>query len=185
MMITWQDASGLTQTLEPDVTISERHTSTADVTEDPVELGAATTDSVRARSRGLDLQLLVSDDVRDATGSLVTDEGRAERILAQFEAFERDGTRLTITVGGVYGFGRTYNNMVVSGTTVTRTKTARNTLTIDVSTKEIRVAQSQIVAVPKAKEPKGQPKTNAGDQNTNSTDTDDKHDSTLFKMLFE
>lgn len=177
--ISWLD-SGALQFIDVDATLSEAHNSEAEVTDEPVEAGANASDNVRAKPRTLALELFVADNYK-VGGAVAFELGRSERIFSWFERFEKDGTRLTITLGGKFGFGRVYENMVVQSARVTRTAKERDCLTISATFKEIRIANSEIVAVQAAKDPKGKKKITGGDQNTKPVGSDDDNRSLLFR----
>ncbi len=178
-LISWLDGSS-PQFIEVDATLSETHNSEAEVTEDPVEEGANATDNVRRKSRTLNLELFVADQYKSG-GALAFELGRAERVFGWLERFEKDGTRLTITLGGKFGFGRVYENMVVQSARTTRTAKERDALTISAAFKEIRIASSEIVAAQTAKEPKGKKKITGGDQNTAPVGSEDDNRSLLYR----
>lgn len=182
MMITWLDGSS-PQVITADATLSETHSSDAEVTEDPVEDGANASDNVRRKSRTVSAELFFSDQYK-VGGALAFELGRSERVLGWFERFEKDGTRLTISCGGKFGFGRVYENMVVQSARTTRTNKERDSLTISVSFKEIRVANSEIVAAQSAKEPKGKKKITGGDQNTAPVGTSEDENKSLMYRMF-
>lgn len=188
--ITWADTAGVLQAIEPDVMLSEHHASEADVTDDPVESGANTTDNVRRKSRVLNLELFVADQFKgptySASGGKTFDVeiGRSARVFTQLEKLLSDGTRTTVSLGGVGGFGRSYPSMVVQAARITRTSKEKDSLTISLVMKEIRVVNSEIVTEQFAKEAKGKKKILSGDTGTKPV-VDDQYKSNLFKLFIE
>jgi hypothetical protein len=181
--LSWTDKSGALNVIVPDAMLSEAHASEADITEDPVEQGANVSDNIRPKPRPLNLELFVSDDVKIAGGVLISEPGRAERVYSQLEQCQADGSLLSVDLGGVHSFSRSYSNMAVQAVRTTRTAKSMNALTISLVLKEIRIVSSEIVAAQTAKEPKGQPKINGGDKATKPA-TDDRYESNLHKMFF-
>lgn len=182
-LISWTDEAGVFQVISVDATMSERHSADADVTEDPVEAGANATDNVRQKARTLALDIFVSDQ-QNVSGFVLTEVGRADKIFKQLETLQAKGQRLTINLGGVNGFGRQYTEMVIVNASTTRTsKSGRDSLDITASFKKIVTVNSEIVAVQKAKEPKGKKKINGGDQNPKPASPPDQYESNLFRMF--
>lgn len=187
--ISWTDSAGVLQVLEPDATLSEQHAAEAEVTEDPVEQGANTTDNVRAKSQTLALEVFFADQYKGSTyktsgGATFDFElGRCERALSTFERLQREGQRVTVELGGKFGFGRRYENMVIQSARAVRTSKERDSLTISLSLKQIRIVRSETVAAQVAKEAKCQPKVTKGDQGTKPVDPPDRYESNLFRIF--
>lgn len=179
--ISWTDANGQLQLIAVDAVLSEQHSAEADVTEDPVESGAGVTDNIRAKSRTLSLEVFVSDNFKNDTGEVTFQLGRAARIYAWFESFERESTLLNVTLGeqSRNGFARTYTSMAVVSARTSRSVKESNGLTIALSLKEIRLVDSKIVAAQRAKEPKGKSKASTGDKKTSPVTPEARSTSTL------
>lgn len=169
----WQISTGATQSLELDVTITERHDPQADVTEEPVEEGSNVTDSVRKKAQALQLRVMVADAYKKG-GQLTVEQGRAKKIADQFEQLQLNGTRLRVEISSTRtSFGKVYENMVIVGSPFSRDKDTGSSLQFDLSLREIRVVSSQVVPVQKAKKdtPRAQKKANLGDQRGKQEET--------------
>lgn len=180
----WFDDSGNILELPFDVVTSEKHGLDADVTADPVEAGADTTDNVRVKSSQLMLEVTLADSYREG-GQIVVEPTRAAKNYSQLEGLLRSGTRLQVNLGsGATGFySRTYQNMVLKSVSTTRTSKNKDTLDVALSFVQIRVANSEIVPVQVALEPKGQKRVDDGDKNTKPVEGDEAYKSTAYEIL--
>ncbi len=165
--VTYQNGQGL-EVITFDVTNSERHTHDADVTEHPLELGAATNDHVRAKPADLSLDVTVTDYPLSQGGGGIgvrPEVGRAARIFDRLVTLRTDGTVLTVETGA-----RAYSNMVLKSVTVPRDKALSGALRISLQFKEIKIVRSESVPV-RVASTKAKPKVNGGKQpGTNADD---------------
>lgn len=149
---------------ELDAALSIVHDYESEVTEHPVESGAAVTDHIRNKPATLKLECVVSNtpiaqaaDVEKAGGFRKGEPGRAEEIFATLMKL-RDAQQ-PITVATRL---KTYSNMAIASISIPQDSKTGDALRFSLTLKEIRIIESQYVTF--AKEPRGQKKAGLGDK---------------------
>lgn len=161
---------GAVESIIVDATMKETHTSTADITDFPVEVGANVSDNIRKKPNGLQIEALVSDFPLQSAGRAQspsgaapgterppTQERRSTGVHAKLEQLQNEGRTVTVTTGL-----KTYKSMGISSVTVNRDKTLKNGLVLSITMKELILLASQTVLVVKVGDPKGMKKTTDG-----------------------
>lgn len=166
------------ETVVVDASVSETHTFGAQVTDYPVEKGAAVSDNIRATPVTLRVEAFISDFplLNDGRGQASSGgvqgsqrpSARTEtskQILQKLRALQEQGVILTVDTGL-----KKYENMALVSIDVPRDKSLKNGLRVNLSLKEIRIVETQMVNIQKPKEPKGQGKTKGGPQTKKPAD---------------
>jgi hypothetical protein len=168
MQIAYLLASGQPATITPDACVEEAHNSSADVTEDAVEVGAPVSDHVRQKPEELTLDIVISnspieqpvDQMSGVTSSMqavqLTGQKQQATVLTFSGNFDRvgvvhdelirlknEGVLLTITTSL-----RTYDNMVLRSINANRNARLAHTLTAQLGFKQVRIAQTQTAPAP-------------------------------------
>jgi hypothetical protein len=156
MQIAYLLASGQPATITPDACVEEAHNSSADVTEDAVEVGAPVSDHVRQKPEELTLDIVISNSpieqpVDQLTGqkqqaTVLTFSGNFDRVGVVHDELIRlknEGVLLTITTSL-----RTYDNMVLRSINANRNARLAHTLTAQLGFKQVRIAQTQTAPAP-------------------------------------
>jgi hypothetical protein len=126
-----------------DATISEEHSSEADVTEHPVEQGSAITDHIRAKPRRLTLNGVISDTPLTA---LNFDPGTTDRPVQAWQELKRiqEQAELVDVVTSL----ESYYNMALESLSCTRDAQKGQALHFTASLREVIKADAQTVAAP-------------------------------------
>lgn len=168
-LLEWE-SGGATVALEFDVTSTQGSEFTAEVSEHPVETGAAITDHVRPNNPSFTLEALISNtpiavpttQTQGATRSLqnveiVVDGQRLQASLYQWssplervrvcedllESLVQSGTVVRLTTGT-----RVVEGLVITRKSVTRTAQTGGALPVVMEFKKLRIASVQRVTVP-------------------------------------
>lgn len=164
--------------LELDVTISESHTGEVEITEHPVEEGFSVADHARPKQNNLTLTGLVSNTPISADQKKRTVEvsgiklettalkdqiqgvaGYAENAETVLRNLKDTGKVIT-----VYTHIRTYQNMILASLSIPRDGRTGDALQFTATFRQIRIVKNKTTKKVVAKEPKAQPKANAGKQ---------------------
>jgi len=133
-----------------DATISEEHTSSCDLTENPVEDGAKVTDHVQLKPSELTIEGVISDsplgyaiigNIQNLVRSVATLFGRSSRSTDAFNNLRKlQESRKPFTV--ITGLKR-YTNMIMTDLSVPRTATTGGAIHFRAVMKEIRIVKSK------------------------------------------
>jgi hypothetical protein len=136
-----------------DCMLSETHSDEATVTDHPVEEGANISDHIRKGPASLELNGIVTNTpivylaslqaISPIEGDLTPVQDRAELAYAELRRIMEDGE----TVDVVTSF-RNYENMALTGMSVTRDAATGQVLNCSLSLREITVAVTQTVKAP-------------------------------------
>ena len=173
----WINASGAAQSLLLDASPSRTHTTTAQVTEHPVEKGSPVTDYIRPMPRRLTVEGFITNTPIGAppgggggdgvTASLENREYRRTRFNGKPElfswstvTFSEDFDRVADSFAALvsastkgYLFDITtsltqYTNMAATNFTVTESAMGADALSFTIEFQELRIVSTQVVAVP-------------------------------------
>lgn len=125
-----------------DVTIEEQHSDEAEITEHPVEQGAAITDHAFVKPATLTIRGGQSDSGGTSTG----DRRSVEAYEALLKLY-RDREPFTVVTGK-----RTYENMLVKSISATTDQDTEHALAFTCELREILLARVQTVAVPRSRQ---------------------------------
>lgn len=126
-----------------DVTVEESHTDELEITEHPVEQGAAVTDHAYVKPSTVTIKAGVSDASNKATAG-------DKRSAAVYNALLKlQGTREPFDV--VTG-KRVYKNMLIKSLAVTTDQTTENVLSVTAELQQIIIAHVNAVAVPRSRQ---------------------------------
>lgn len=175
---TFKDGPQL-ETLTVDASVSETHSFSAQVTEFPVESGAAVSDNVRPNPETLRIEAFISDFPLLNAGRNQTSSGgiqgsqrptkRTEasgEILTKLRRLQTEGIPVEVFTGL-----RNYADMILETIEVPRDKSLKNGIRANLSFKKIRVVKTQTVEVKQARETKGQRKVKGGPDTTKPAST--------------
>ena len=208
--ITWTGSDGAEKSLEFDATISDSHSSNAEITEHPIEDGANVSDHIRPGLDRVSLRIVISDNpiatpgdhATGATGTmgtvdLVGADGvkSGEARVLTFDGFlfrakwvyEELLTLMSMGAPvGVITSLRDYESMAIESVNPLRDVESGNALFATVEFKQVRVVTSQVVAAPEPREERGRPGSERGRQNGGEEDGDDaeRSQSMLSRVLF-
>ena len=137
-----------------DATISEEHTSSCDLTENPVEDGAKVTDHVQLKPSELTIEGVISDsplgyaiigNIQNLVRSAENLFGKSSRSTDAFnELLKLQKSRQPFTV--VTGLKR-YTNMIMTELKVPRTATTGGSIHFTATMKEIRIVKSKSAGI--------------------------------------
>ncbi len=184
-------ASNAEHTLVFDAVLSESHEGTSVLTEHAVESGAPISDHKRANPARLTIEALVTNTPLLAPpasgygeGPAVTAEVRKDEDVkanvvifsASFDRLADVETtlrrlRLEATPVTVSTRVRTYEQVQVVSVTCPREPEDGDSLRFQIEFQEVRVAQSRTVDAPRPREPRGRRRTDAGDQEASTQET--------------
>jgi hypothetical protein len=154
-----------------DASITESHVGEVEVTEHPVEKGAAISDHSRPRPDLLTIEGLVSNTPLNLTQAqragaaqgteqaIQGQPGYAEAAYAILRDLRETGKLITVVTAL-----RTYDNMVMVQLTVPRSAKTGEALRFTAQFKQVRVVQNKVTTITVAKEPKARGKTSTGKQ---------------------
>lgn len=139
------------EAIEFDASVQEGHTSSAEITQHPVEEGVDITDHIRALPDDLSVNVIVSNNPPIVLASL-----RAEPVTGFSDPASRAEDACTFLRGIIksnqtVGFSTTlreYTNMAIATMSVDRDATTGNIANINMSLREIKVATTETVAAP-------------------------------------
>lgn len=142
-------------TLELTATLSEGHSRTADVTDHPLEVGSDASDGVRVKPAVVKLEGIVSDSAApDGTRPATTTSDAFSKLERLLEA----GEPITIVTSL-----REYTRMVMTSLDFPRDAKMGGALRFTASFKQVKVVQTQTVAIRTVtKTPRGKPKEAGG-----------------------
>jgi len=136
-----------------DCSVSETHSDEATVTEHPVEEGTNISDHIRKGPASLELNGIVTNTpivylaslqaISPLDGDLAPVQDRAELAYAELQQIMKDGRTVEVVTSL-----RTYQNMALTGMSVTRDATTGQVLNCSLSLREITVAVTQTVKAP-------------------------------------
>lgn len=159
-----------------DATVSETHSFSTQVSENPVEKGADVTDHVRAKPAVVKLECYATDNPLSSNrkkdektsiflGSPKEETGRGLNVFLALEQLKDNGTVCQLFTGL-----KKYENMVIEEITVPRDSSISRGFKFTISLREVVIVQSQTVQVQKPKKKSAQKKVVAGAQNTKPTE---------------
>lgn len=181
------------ETLVLDASLSEVHSSDADVTEFPVEEGSDITDNVRILPHDLQVEAIISDfHLANRAGKAgwyaegTSQDISAKSTLAKLEDYQSKGTLIDVETGL-----KSYRNMVIKSIRTPRDKNIftgndkrdsakAGAIKVTMILKSIIIVQSQSVVI-KQSVPKGQPVTPKGQKPSTSSDAGKENQSLLIK----
>lgn len=183
MELVYEDDNGNLTSITFDATVSELHSNTAVVTEHPVEVGADVADHVQAQPARLTATVfLTNTPVLPAVTFLRGAEGRTRSIdlkptgKAQVLAFDGEFDRVRDVHSYLVELQRAgaivrilnslheYEDMVISSISAPREQATSEAITLELELVQVRFAESDVVAAPEPREPRGVPEQNAGAQ---------------------
>lgn len=131
----------------PDVVVSEKHSDSIEITEHPVEIGAAVNDHAYKRASDVTMECGFAGggsllDLVDISG-IGIGIGKSPKEVYQ-ELLDTQARRELIDV--VTG-KRTYNNMLIRAIEVTTDRTSENVLSCVITLREVMITQTQQIAV--------------------------------------
>ena len=143
-----------------DATVSEQHTTSCDLTENPVEEGAKITDHVQLKPAELSIEGVITDtplgyavigNIQNLIRSVSTIFGGSSRSLDAYnELIKLQQSRKPFTV--LTGLKR-YKNMIITELSVPRTAQTGKSLQFKATMKEIRIVKSQTTTAPATSTP--------------------------------
>ncbi len=161
------------ETIVVDAAVSEGHSYSAEITEYPVEKGAAVTDNVRPKPDKLRFDVVISDfpltnegrqqvDTGSVNNRPAARKGRALEVLNKLIRLKDTGTLIKVETGL-----KTYGNdagtgMVIESIEVPRDKEIKNAVKATITMKQIVIVETQTSKTQVAKERKGQSKVKGG-----------------------
>lgn len=182
-----EDAS---QFIQFDATVSESHTSTATVTDHPVEDGVDLTDHIRRSHDELRITGVVSDLPLPAvegqfdnpqpanTGGSASPGERATSAYQWLRETKDQGKLLLITTTL-----RDYKNMVITSIGVTRDSKSSRVVNAEIQLREVLIASTEQGPAPVPAEPKKAPKKDSGRKPNDAETGANKEDgSTLYNL---
>jgi hypothetical protein len=142
-----------------DATVSTQHQSRAVVTEFPVERGSNAADHVRQQPKRVTLSGIVGPTplrpttlgAGDLTRGFPEQDERAQRAFDVLENLQDDGELLQV----ITPF-KTYSNMILESTVVTRDKDKTTILDASCTLLQIRTTESETINLPAPRLPRGQ-----------------------------
>lgn len=146
---------GAFDSLAFDATLTEQHTSDAEITEHPVETGANISDHVRSKPDRLQMDAILSNS--PLTGN--AEAGRAENLYEQLRLLKESATLLTVLTSL-----RTYESMAIESLGVPRTAKEAGAVHVNVTLKQIRLVTNKSSIVTVTKEPIAKSKVSGGKQ---------------------
>jgi hypothetical protein len=183
--IVFSTQAGDLDVIQLDASLSESHTSDAEVTENPVETGADIADHMRVKPKQLRIDGLVTDFPlsRPASPLFGTtpegERGRAVRVYAQLEDLQN--RRVPVEVRTSL---KTYSNMVLQGLTAPRDKnTSRGSVKFSATLHEVRFVETQIVPITVTKLNAGKSEKDLGAQTTTPATDAEKKKSILLHLI--
>jgi len=143
-----------------DATLSEVHTSTAQVTDHPVEDGADVSDHVIQRPDELDIAGVISNTPIEILGGAAAafNPQRAEDAYEEIRVLKTTGTLITVVTPI-----RTYEQMAITSLVVNRDSVTGDAVSLSMRMKEVRTVESLTVDVDPAVL-RAKPKKNRGRQ---------------------
>lgn len=157
-----------------DATTSRDATQTVEVTDHPIESGASVTDHQIIRPIEIKIEGMLVDFPLGAQAA-EGEPGRAFRLFEMLDAAQLDGELLT-----VIGPDRQWERMkIVTLSAPTRRK---GTIKFTASLKQVRVVETQTVAVRRTTLPKGKGKNNGGRQTGREASAGEKKKSLAAKL---
>ncbi len=162
------------EVLEFDASVSETHSGDATVTDHPVEEGGDITDHVRRSPESIQINGIVSNHPIIAA---VDDELNAQPSVPDGDPSSRaedayDFLRKGKDAGTVWGLSTTlrdYSNMVITALSVVRDKDTGNIVDVNLTAREIIIAQTETVDVPEPEQPERKKKQKLGKKNKPAT----------------
>lgn len=136
-----------------DASVSETHSDTSDVTENPVEQGAKITDHVQIKPKQLTIQGVISDTpinfafVDNVAGAINTVKSYLGGTTRSIDAYNRlvDIQRKRDPITVITGL-RVYSNMILQNISVNRTATTGKAVHFTAELREIRIAGTGFLA---------------------------------------
>lgn len=137
--------------MELEASVSEAHRRSADITEHPVEAGADVTDHIRFKARELDITGIISNTPIQLLASITAGpsvpggdpRSRAEDAFAKLEEVMETGTLCTIATTL-----QQYEGMALVALTTPRDAPRGNVAELQMTWREIRLAETTKVAAP-------------------------------------
>ena len=134
--------------VELDASISESHSGDVDVTDHPVESGAAISDHARAQPEKLTLEGIISNTpIAPFDEGAPPDQTRAGQAYADLLVLKDAGELISVVTAL-----RTYEDMVLVSLNVPRDAATGNVLRFSASFKQVRVVNSQTVQITTAED---------------------------------
>lgn len=176
----------------PEVVISEAITSTADVTEHPVEGQESINDHAQKKSETATIVMVISETplpreplgliefaYEDENGILIIEPAEVSTEKRPVAAHNWLRARRGLRLKYISTKFPELNDWVI--TSISTTRTNRRSLTITVSMKEVRVASARTVSLPprRIRPKKAENKKDKGNQNTTAAPVDKSADSVL------
>ena len=161
-LITGRDTGPEIGGVRVDVSVTETHRQSAQVTESPIELGSDIADHRRRLPDELDMEGILSDIPTTLADKIALETGedadKNARYLILLDLFNFAEVMEVVT--GI----RLYENMVFTRLEVTRNQSTGKIIRFSASMRELEFAQSETTAAqPSAEvEPKAKPKTDVG-----------------------
>lgn len=153
-----QNGLGAPQTVFTiDATITEKHKSSAQVTQHPVEQGADISDHVRSKPSELEITGLITDYPIGQTPQV----GRAASIYRLMENAQANGSQFDITTSTKF-----YQGMVIESLTSDKDKDLAGAIRFVMSCIQIIEVETEQVVLSKTTEPKTKGNVNGGKQAT-------------------
>lgn len=146
---------GAFDSLAFDATVTEQHTSDAEITDHPVETGANISDHVRSKPDRLQMDAFLSNSPLTGTA----EPGRAENLYEQLRLLKESATLLTVLTTL-----RTYENMAIESLGVPRTAKEAGAVHINITLRQIRLVTNKTSVVTVTKEPIAKSKASGGKQ---------------------
>lgn len=127
-------------------TVEEKHTDDLEITEHPVELGAAITDHAFKRPAEIIIQMAFSNTPSAITGQdKYADPFDVKKAYQSLLKLQQDRVLLHIETGK-----RSYDNMLIKGLVTTTDNKTENSMFITVSCRQIIIVNTQTVQLAKA-----------------------------------
>ena len=158
-------------------TVEEKHTDDLEITEHPVELGAAITDHAFKRPAEIVIQMAFSN-----TPSVITGEDKyanpfdVKKSYAALLKLQENRVLLSIETGK-----RSYSNMLIKGLVTTTDNKTENAMFITVSCKQIIIVNTQTVQL--AKPVQAKPAVTTSPTNRGTVQTTNKKNPKSFADL--
>lgn len=188
--LTWTLENGGEASIAFDATVRDSHIASATITEHPVEDGVAISDHIRPDLDRVTLQVVVSntpissptDHADGVTGRQTSVEltGVDGETAARALVLAFDGTLTRVrsvyeellrlmssgTLVNVITSLREYEGMAIANVSPVREAASGNALVAGVEFKQVRIVESEIVAAPEPREPRGSTERERGRENT-------------------
>ena len=144
-----------------DVALEETHTRQAKITEHPVESGCTISDHIQALPESIQLEGIISNTPMSFLGVPFFDgtKDRAQEAFKKLEELFQNSQTVDIVTTL-----KTYSNMALENLNIHRNAHNSEALKFTCCAKNIRMAESVVIQIPKPKVKRAQPKKSLGKQ---------------------